>query len=66
MTWLILSDDLSDMYLFADDTKLFSNTSVDIQHVFDKFSDWLHNRQLNLALSKCEHLCITCLSNHSS
>jgi len=51
MTWLILvllSDDLSGMYLYAGDAKLFSNNSVDLQHALDKFSDWLHNRQLIL------------------
>jgi len=37
-----------------------------LQHALDKFSDWLHNRKLNLAPSKCEHLCITHLSNYSS
>jgi len=69
MTWLILSslsDDLSGMYLYADDVKLFNNNSVDLQHAFNTFSDWLYNRQLNLAPFKCEHSCITRLSNYSS
>jgi len=39
------------MYLYVDDAKLFSNNSVDLQYGLDKFSDWLHNRQLNLASS---------------
>jgi len=54
------------MYLYADNAKLFSNNSVDLQHALDKFSDWLHNQRLNLAPSKCEHLCITRLSNYPS
>jgi len=52
--------------LICDDAKLFSINSVDLQHALDKFSDWLHNQQLNLAPSKCEHLCIPRLSNYSS
>jgi len=41
-----LSDELSGMYLYADDAKLFSINSVDLQHALDKFSVWLLNQQL--------------------
>jgi len=43
--------------LYADDAKLFSNNSVDLQHALDKFSDWMHNRQLNLAPSSNTYCC---------
>ena len=52
------------MFLYADDAKLFSNNAFSLQQGLDKFTNWLQLHQLDLAVAKCEHLCIS--RNHCS
>ena len=47
------------MYLYADDVKLFSNNVNDLQSLLSRIVIWSRDRQLLLAPSKCEHLCIS-------
>ena len=56
-----LSDSLNGLYLYADDAKLFDIGSnfVNLQAALDKLSTWVQERQLDLAASKCDHLCVT-------
>ena len=53
-----------EMFLYADDAKLFSNNAFSLQQGLDKFTNWLKLHQLDLAVAKCEHLCIS--RNHCS
>ena len=48
-----------EMFLCADDAKLFSNNAFSLQQGLDKFTNWLKRHQLDLAVAKCEHLCIS-------
>ena len=50
-----------EIFLYADDAKLFSNNAFSLQQGLDKFTDWLQLHQLDLAVAKCEHLCIFCI-----
>ena len=52
------------MFLCADDAKLFSNNAFSLQQGLDKFTNWLKLHQLDLAVAKCEHLCMS--RNHCS
>ena len=56
-----LSHSHNGLYLYADDAKLFDIGSnfINLQAVLDKLSTWLQERQLDLAASKCDHLCVT-------
>ena len=47
------------MFLYADEAKLFSNNAFSLQQGLDKFTNWLKLHQLDLAVAKCEHLCIS-------
>ena len=47
-----------EMFLYADDAKLFSNSVFSLQQGLNKFTNWLQLHQLDLAVAKCEHLCI--------
>ena len=49
------------MFLYADDAKLFSNNAFSLQQGLNKFTNWLQLLQLDLAVAKCEHLCICCI-----
>ena len=59
-TWIYCVFDLHssivqyEMFLYADDSKFFSNNAFSLQQGLDKFTDWL---QLDLAVAKCENLC---------
>ena len=57
-----MSDSHNGLYLYADDAKLFyiGSNFVNLQAALDKLSIWLQKRQLDLAASKCDHLCVTC------
>ena len=46
------------IYLFADDTKLFSDVPRELQTALDSINAWVNDRQLSLARFKCEHLII--------
>ena len=48
-----------EMFLYADDAKLFSNNAFSLQQGLDKLTNWLQLHQLDLAVVKCEHLCIS-------
>ena len=48
-----------EMFLYADDAKLFSNNAFSLQQDLDKFTNWLKLHQLDLAVAKCEHRCIS-------
>ena len=50
--------------MFLYDAKLFSNNAFSLRQGLDKFTNWLQLHQLDLAVAKCEHLCISC--NHCS
>ena len=51
------------MYLYADNAKLFSNNTDNLQSALNRLSAWLCSRQLNLAPAKCEHLHISRSNN---
>ena len=52
------SDIHGDNVLYADDMKLFSTNSIDLQNNLCTVESFLKNRQLSLASSKCVHLSI--------
>ena len=56
-----LSDSHNGLHLYADDAKFFDIDSnfINLQAALDKLSTWLQERQLDLAASKCDHLCVT-------
>ena len=54
-----LYDSCGGMYVYADDAKLFSNNVNDLQSSPSRIAIWLCERQLLVAPSKCEHLCIS-------
>ena len=56
-----LSNSHNGLYLYADDAKRFDIGSnfVNLQAAVDKLSTWLQKRLLDLAASKCDHLCVT-------
>ena len=49
----------SDIYLYADDTKLFSSDASELQTNLNIIECFNSSRQLTLAPSKCQHLAIT-------
>ena len=49
----------SDIYLYADDTKLFSSDPSELQTNLNIVECFTSSRQLTLAPSKCQHLAIT-------
>ena len=49
------------MFLYANDAKLFGNNAFSLQQGLYKFANWLQLHQLDLAVTKCEHLCISCI-----
>ena len=53
----------TDMYLYADDAKLFSNNIDNLQSALKRLSAWLCSCQLNLAPAKCEHVHISRSNN---
>ena len=48
----------SGIYLYADDTKVFSVDSTDLQTSLDSIQSCMNNLQLQLTLEKCKHLLI--------
>ena len=48
----------SDVFLYADNAKLFSHNAAQLQCDFDSLASWLLHRQLSLSPSKCQHLAI--------
>ena len=51
-------DSNSNIKLFADDTKIFSQSNLVLQKSLDKIYHWLKERKLNLNPSKCQVLTI--------
>ena len=49
-------DSNSNIKLFADDTKIFSQSNLVLQNSLDKIYHWLKERRLNLNPSKCQVL----------
>ena len=47
---------LSDVYLYADDAKLFSSDKIELQVNINKVESFTKNRQLSLAPAKCQYL----------
>ena len=47
---------LSDVYLYADETKLFSSDKSELQLNMNKVESFTNNRQLSLASAKCQYL----------
>ena len=45
--------DTGNIFLFADDMKLFSTEFTNLQQSLNLVSEWTVSRQLNLALAKC-------------
>ena len=45
----------SDVFLYADDAKLFSHNAAQLQCDLDSLTSWLLHRQLSLSLSKYQH-----------
>ena len=54
-----LTDLHSGIYLYADDTKLFSVNSILLQENVNFLATWCNDRQLSLALHKCQHLALS-------
>ena len=54
-----LTDLHSGIYLYADDTKLFSVNSILLQENLNFFATWCNDRQLSLAPHKCQHLALS-------
>ena len=53
------SANTSDVFLYADDAKLFSHNVAQLKCDLDNLASWLLRRQLSLSPSKCQHLAIT-------
>ena len=48
----------SDVFLYADDAKLFNHNAAQLQCDLDSVALWLLHRQLSLSPYKCQHLAI--------
>ena len=51
---------VSGMFLYADDAKLFSTDSTDLQQSLTGVNTWMEFYQLSFAQAKCQHLPIIC------
>ena len=49
----------SGIYLYADDAELFGDDCFYLQTALQRLSAWLNSRQLNVAVSKCKHICLS-------
>jgi len=47
------------LYLFADDTKLFTSNDFDLQNELNILHNWTVSHQLSLAPAKCEQLTLS-------
>ena len=47
------------MYLYADDAKIFGHDSTQVQNYINKMVSWMENHQLTLSLAKCQYLPIS-------
>ena len=52
------SANTSDVFLYADDAKLFSHNAAQLQCDLNSLASWLLHRQLSLLPCKCQHLAI--------
>ena len=48
------------MYLYADDAKIFGHDSTQVQNCINKMMSWMENYQLTLSPAKCQYLPISC------
>ena len=46
----------SNIYFYADDTKIFSQSNTTLQNFLDKIYNWLKERKLSLNPYKCQVL----------
>uniref|UniRef100_A0A8R1EUF7 Reverse transcriptase domain-containing protein n=1 Tax=Caenorhabditis japonica TaxID=281687 RepID=A0A8R1EUF7_CAEJA len=61
LLFLLYINDIGDNFksnylLYADDLKIFSHLSSDVQDDLDVLSNWCHTWQLDVAPNKCEHI----------
>ena len=47
------------MYLYADDAKIFGHNSTQVQNCINKMVSWMENYQLTLSSAKCQYLPIS-------